>query len=112
MSRRHPQTFEAVAAWWVVRDETVSGLLRHNRFHQIPRMVNVVSLLDGDVISEELQRDDFQNRQQQLRSGRNIKYSIGNGGNLLVALSCHCYQLPASRPYLFHDIECAAVPRD
>ncbi len=41
-----------------------SGLLDGDRLGQVPGLIHVAAPADSDVISEQLQRDDFQDRQQ------------------------------------------------
>ncbi len=43
--------------------EDEETLFRHHRLHQIPGMINVVPLVDRNVIREQLQGNDLQNRQ-------------------------------------------------
>src|SRR5436309_2528452 len=48
------------------------GLLFHgDGFRQVAWLVYVASAADGDVIRQQLQRHDFQDRQQELRRDRN-----------------------------------------
>ena len=48
-------------------------------------MIHVVAFVRRDVIGEELKRDDFYNRQQQLRRRRDVKHVLGDGGDFFVS---------------------------
>src|SRR5580704_17131149 len=45
-------------------------LFHSHRFREVARLVDVASALDGDVIREELQRDDIDERREHFRAAR------------------------------------------
>ena len=46
-------------------------LLDGDRFRQVARLVHVAAAAHRDVIGQQLQRNDFENRRQQFERGRN-----------------------------------------
>ena len=50
---------------------------RH-RFRQIPGLIDVTAAADGDVIREQLQRNDRENRREQIARWRNLDHVIGD----------------------------------
>jgi len=49
-------------------------------------LVYVAAAADGDVVGEELQGDDFEDGEEQLRGGWNVDGVLDLGGDLTVAL--------------------------
>ncbi len=54
------------------------NLLHRNRFRQISRLVDVAAAADGDVIREQLQRDDREDRAEQIACFGNLDDVIRN----------------------------------
>src|SRR5215469_16521916 len=65
-------------------------LLHRHAFRQIPRLVHIAATADGNMIRQQLERHDLQDRQQQVVSGSNADHVIGHLWNLFVALASDC----------------------
>jgi hypothetical protein len=61
------------------------------------------------VVGEELQRDYFDNRQQQFGSSRDEEYIVGDAGNLRIALRGDRDQAAVPRSNFLHDVESPAI---
>src|ERR1700685_590727 len=85
------------------------SLLAYNRLHQIPRMVHVISLAQGDVIGEEVERNYFENGQQEFGRGRHKENFVGDARDLIIAFGSHGHERAAPRFYFLHDVKRTSV---
>src|SRR5919108_5565984 len=92
-------------AWASVTTMILSArrnLLGDNRLHQVPRMVDVVSLVHRYVVREQLQRNDFHNWQKQFGRCGHIEHVIGDLADFLITLGGHRYQRTPTGFHFLH----------
>src|SRR5579871_6959990 len=75
-------------------------------------MIDVISLVDRDVVSEKLQWNYFDDRQKQFGSIRNIKDVLRDGADFFIALGRDGYERPLARSHFLHDLESPPVTQD
>ncbi len=63
------------------------GLFHRHRFGEISGLVHVAAAADGDVIREQLQRDDLNKRAEQLDGRRNVDHVLHQAADGRVAFS-------------------------
>ena len=63
---------------------------------RLPRLVDVAAPGDGDVIGQQLQRNDGDDRLQELGHGRHLDHVVGQAGHLRVAFADHGDHRPAA----------------
>ena len=64
----------------------IGTLFHGDGFGEVAGLVDVAAAADGDVIREELQGDDLQDGQEQLRGGGDVDGVLDELGDLAVAL--------------------------
>lgn len=66
-----------------------SFLFDRNRLGEVSGLVDVASFVDGDVVSQQLQRNGYDDRHQTVGDDRNFDDVIGPFANLFVFASDH-----------------------
>src|ERR1700726_3042714 len=66
--------------------ERTAALFDGYGLSEVARLIDVAAAAYGDVISEQLQRQDLQNRSHELGSGRNFDHVIGSLASEVVAV--------------------------
>ena len=61
-----------------MRDGLLSRLFDGDGFSEVARLVHVAAAPDGDVVRQHLQRNDFEDRCEELRHGGNFDHMVGN----------------------------------
>ena len=60
-----------------VNISNLRDLFDSHGFRQVPRLIDVASAPHRDVVGEHLQRNDFQQRREQIRRGGNFDHVVG-----------------------------------
>ena len=63
-----------------------SGLLHRDRLRQVAWLIDIATAADRDVIRQQLQRNNLEDRRKQFRSLRYVDYMVGRFFDLFVAL--------------------------
>src|SRR5260370_39257200 len=87
--------FSVMRPGWLRHKPT--ALFDRNRFGEVPRLINVATTTDGDVIGQQLQRHDLENGQQKLRRRRYIDEVVYRLFDLFVAFSGYGNHLSGPR---------------
>lgn len=67
----------------------MAKLLHSDRFRQIARLVHVATATDGDIVSEQLQGDDFDQRGKQFENRWDVNNVLDEAADPAVAFCSH-----------------------
>jgi len=81
--------------------EISARLFHRHALRQVPRFVDIAAFGRGDVVGEQLQRDDRQDRRKHGRNARHVDDVVGVVSDVFVAFGGHGDDTPFARADLF-----------
>src|SRR6267142_1349605 len=89
-----------------------SRLFDGDGFGEVAGLVHVAAAADGDVVGKKLERNDFEDRREELWRGRELDDVIGGGTGEMVTRSDHSYDDAVARADFLHDGNTLFIERD